>query len=175
MIRSVKAVQSKNEAIIFGYGVKDPERYGVVTFNNERKVINIEEKPNSPKSNYAVVGLYFYPNDVIGIAKNIEPSKRGELEITQLNNLYLQEKKLKVEILGRGIVWLDTGTFNSLHEASSYIRTIENRQGLKVGCPEEVAFRMGWITENELIKLAEKNLKSEYGKYLIDILRDDNL
>lgn len=164
-----------NNARIFGYPVSDPQRYGIVEFNSSMEVLSIEEKPIKPKSNFAVTGLYYYDDTVCERAKLLKPSSRGELEITDLNNSYLRDNKLKVELLGRGMVWLDTGTCDSLHEASSYIRTIENRQGLKVGCPEEVAFRMGWITENELIKLAEKNLKSEYGKYLIDILKDDNL
>ena len=164
-----------DNARIFGYLVSDPKRYGIVEFNSSMEVLSIEEKPIKPKSNFAVTGLYFYDDTVCERAKLLKPSSRGELEITDLNNSYLRDNKLKIELLGRGMVWLDTGTFDSLHEASSYIRTIENRQGLKVGCPEEVAFRMGWITENELIKLAEKNLKSQYGKYLIDILKDDNL
>ncbi len=164
-----------DNARIFGYLVSDPQRYGIVEFNSSMEVLSIEEKPLKPKSNFAVTGLYYYDDTVCERAKLLKPSSRGELEITDLNNSYLRDNKLKVELLGRGMVWLDTGTFDSLHEASSYIRTIENRQGLKVGCPEEVAFRMGWITENELIKLAEKNLKSQYGKYLIDILKDDNL
>ena len=169
MIRSVKAVQSKNEAIIFGYGVKDPERYGVVTFNNERKVINIEEKPNSPKSNYAVVGLYFYPNDVIDIAKNIEPSKRGELEITSVNQKFLEMGKLNLDLMGRGFAWLDTGTQKAMNDASNFIKTIEDRQGLKVGCIEEVAYRKNFINQIQLEKLSLK-YSNDYGRYLKDLV-----
>ena len=169
LIRSVKAVQSKNEAIIFGYGVKDPERYGVVTFNNERKVINIEEKPNSPKSNYAVVGLYFYPNDVIDIAKNIEPSKRGELEITSVNQKFLEMGKLNLDLMGRGFAWLDTGTQKAMNDASNFIKTIEDRQGLKVGCIEEVAYRKNFINQEQLEKLSLK-YSNDYGRYLKDLV-----
>ena len=169
LIRSVKAVQSKNEAIIFGYGVKDPERYGVVTFNNERKVINIEEKPNSPKSNYAVVGLYFYPNDVIDIAKNIEPSKRGELETTSVNQKFLEMGKLNLDLMGRGFAWFDTGTQEAMNNASNFIKTIEDRQGLKVGCVEEVAFRKNFINHEQLEKLSLK-YSNDYGRYLKDLV-----
>ena len=169
LIRSVKAVQSKNEAIIFGYGVKDPERYGVVTFNNERKVINIEEKPNSPKSNYAVVGLYFYPNDVIDIAKNIEPSKRGELEITSVNQKFLEMGKLNLDLMGRGFAWLDTGTQEAMNNASNFIKTIEDRQGLKVGCIEEIAYHKNFINREQLEKLSLK-YSNDYGRYLKDLI-----
>ena len=169
LIRSVKAVQSKNEAIIFGYGVKDPERYGVVTFNNERKVINIEEKPNSPKSNYAVVGLYFYPNDVIDIAKNIEPSKRGELEITSVNQKFLEMGKLNLDLMGRGFAWLDTGTREAMNNASNFIKTIEDRQGLKVGCIEEIAYHKNFINREQLEKLSLK-YSNDYGRYLKDLI-----
>ncbi len=169
LIRGVKTVQSKNEAIIFGYGVKDPERYGVVTFNSERKVINIEEKPNSPKSNYAVVGLYFYPNDVIDIAKNIEPSKRGELEITSVNQKFLEMGKLNLDLMGRGFAWLDTGTQEAMNNASNFIKTIEDRQGLKVGCIEEVAYRKKFINQEQLEKLSLK-YSNDYGRYLKDLV-----
>tara|TARA_Y100000591_G_scaffold330647_1_gene362248 strand:+ start:3222 stop:4091 length:870 start_codon:yes stop_codon:yes gene_type:complete len=169
LIRSVKAVQSKREAIIFGYSVKDPERYGVITFNNERKVINIEEKPNSPKSNYAVVGLYFYPNDVIDIAKNIEPSKRGELEITSVNQKFLEMGKLNLDLMGRGFAWLDTGTQEAMNDASNFIKTIEDRQGLKVGCIEEVAYRKNFINQEQLEKLSLR-YSNDYGRYLKDLV-----
>ena len=169
LIRSVKAVQSKREAIIFGYSVKDPERYGVINFNNERKVINIEEKPNSPKSNYAVVGLYFYPNDVIDIAKNIEPSKRGELEITSVNQKFLEMGKLNLDLMGRGFAWLDTGTQKAMNDASNFIKTIEDRQGLKVGCIEEVAYRKNFINQEQLEKLSLK-YSNDYGRYLKDLV-----
>ncbi len=169
LIRSVKTVQSKNEAIIFGYGVKDPERYGVVTFNNKKKVINIEEKPNSPKSNYAVVGLYFYPNDVIDIAKSIEPSKRGELEITSVNQKFLEMGKLNLDLMGRGFAWLDTGTQEAMNNASNFIKTIEDRQGLKVGCIEEVAYRKNFINQEQLEKLSLK-YSNDYGRYLKDLV-----
>ncbi len=158
-------------ADIFIYPVKDPERYGVAELNADRKVLQIEEKPKIPKSNYGVTGIYFYDNTVIDKAKSISPSKRGELEITDINNLYLKEKKLRGKIMGRGMTWLDTGTYESLSEASSYIRTIENRQGLKVGCPEEIAFRNGWIEDRDLVKLAENYKKSGYGNYLLEIVK----
>ncbi|OUL43489.1 glucose-1-phosphate thymidylyltransferase [Prochlorococcus sp. HOT_208_60] len=158
-------------ADIFIYPVKDPERYGVAELNADRKVLQIEEKPKIPKSNYGVTGIYFYDNTVIDKAKSISPSKRGELEITDINNLYLKEKKLRGKIMGRGMTWLDTGTYESLSEASSYIRTIENRQGLKVGCPEEIAFRNGWIEDRDLVRLAENYKKSGYGNYLLEIVK----
>ena len=169
LIRSIKIVQSENDAIIFGYGVKDPERYGVVTFNDENKVINIEEKPNYPKSNYAVVGLYFYPNDVINIAKNVKPSKRGELEITSVNQKYLEMGRLNVDLMGRGFAWLDTGTQEAMNNASNFIRTIEDRQGLKIGCIEEVAYRKKFINKEQLEKLSSK-YPNDYGKYLKALL-----
>ncbi|RXJ69151.1 glucose-1-phosphate thymidylyltransferase [Halarcobacter ebronensis] len=164
---SKRNIIKENKATVFGYYVKDPERYGVAQFNEEGDVISIEEKPLNPKSNYAVVGLYFYPNDVVKKAKKIKPSKRGELEITELNQLYLEEKRLKVELMGRGYAWLDTGTHESLLEASSFIQTIENRQSLKVACIEEIAFEMGYISKEQLIKLAEPLTKNQYGEYLI--------
>ena len=157
----------KNEgATIFAYLVSDPERYGVVEFDNDFNALSIEEKPDQPKSNYAVPGLYFYDNDVVEIAKNIQPSNRGEYEITTVNELYLQNKKLKVAVLDRGFAWLDTGTFDSLSDASEYVRVIEKRQGLKIGCPEEIAYRMGFISKEELKELADKFAKSGYGEYL---------
>lgn len=157
-----------NKATIFGYNVKDPERYGVVDFDKNGDAISIEEKPLVPKSNYAVTGLYFYPNSVVTMAKNVKPSKRGELEITSLNQEYLNQKQLKVELMGRGYAWLDTGTHKSLLDASNFIHTIENRQGLKVACLEEIAFDMGYINKQQLLKLAEPLLKNDYGKYLIE-------
>jgi glucose-1-phosphate thymidylyltransferase len=153
-------------AVIFAYPVSDPERYGVVEFDAQFNAISIEEKPIKPKSNYAVPGLYFYNNDVVNIAKNIKPSERGEYEITTVNDIYLQQKKLKVGVLNRGFAWLDTGTFESLGDASEYVRVIEKRQGLKIGCPEEIAYRMGFISRQQLIKLAEDLEKSGYGEYL---------
>ncbi len=166
-----KANKDINNSTIFVYPVSDPERYGVAEFKNN-KVINLFEKPKKPKSRYAVTGLYFYDNTAVEKAKTIKPSQRGELEITSLNNLYLKENNLNVEIMGRGIAWLDTGTFDSLHQAGSYIRVLERRQGLKVGCPEEVAWRKGWIKDKELEKLAKTMIKSGYGKYLLEILND---
>jgi len=153
-------------AVIFAYPVSDPERYGVVEFDDNFNAISIEEKPDHPKSNYAVPGLYFYNNEVVEIAKNIQPSPRGEYEITTINDIYLQNKKLKVAVLDRGFAWLDTGTFDSLSDASEYVRVIEKRQGLKIGCPEEVAYRMGFINKEQLTILAEKMIKSGYGEYL---------
>jgi glucose-1-phosphate thymidylyltransferase len=152
---------------VFGYYVKDPERYGVAEFDEDGTVTSIEEKPQNPKSNYAVVGLYFYPNDVVKKAKNVKPSHRGELEITTLNQDYLAEKRLKVELMGRGYAWLDTGTHESLLEASQFIQTIENRQSLKVACIEEIAYEMGYITSKELLELAQPLKKNQYGQYLI--------
>ena len=152
-------------AVIFAYPVSDPERYGVVEFDKDFNALSIEEKPETPKSNYAVPGLYFYDNDVVNIAKNIEPSHRGEYEITTVNDIYLQKKKLKVAVLDRGFAWLDTGTFDSLSDASEYVRVIEKRQGLKIGCPEEIAYRMGFINKEEIENLAVKFAKSGYGEY----------
>lgn len=157
----------ENNATVFGYYVKDPERYGVAEFNKEGEVTSLEEKPKNPKSNYAVIGLYFYPNDVIEKAKNVEPSDRGELEITTLNQDYLSEKRLKVELMGRGYAWLDTGTHESLLEASMFIQTIENRQSLKVACIEEIAYEMGYISKEKLLELAKPLKKNQYGQYLI--------
>ena len=157
----------KNEgATIFAYLVSDPERYGVVEFDKDFHALSIEEKPEQPKSNYAVPGLYFYDNEVVKIAKNIQPSHRGEYEITTVNDIYLQKKKLKVAVLDRGFAWLDTGTFDSLSDASEYVRVIEKRQGLKIGCPEEIAYRMGFISKEQLKALANKYPKSGYGVYL---------
>ena len=158
-------------AVIFAYPVSDPERYGVVEFDKDSNAVSIEEKPKKPKSNYAVPGLYFYDNAVVGIAKNITPSKRGEYEITTVNDHYLQEKKLQVAVLNRGFAWLDTGTFESLHDATEYVRVIEKRQGLKIGCPEEVAYRMGFINATQLSALAKKFEKSGYGEYLMSIVK----
>ncbi len=164
---SVKSAQEKNKATVFGYYVNDPERYGVAEFDNSGNVTSIEEKPTNPKSNYAVVGLYFYPNDVVAKAKNVKPSDRGELEITTLNQDYLNDKRLKVELMGRGYAWLDTGTHESLLEASQFIQTIEKRQSLKVACIEEIAYEMGYITKEQLIELAQPLKKNQYGQYLI--------
>ena len=164
---SAKNATKDNNATVFGYYVKDPERYGVAEFNKDGKVTSLEEKPTEPKSNYAVVGLYFYPNDVITKAKDVKPSDRGELEITTLNQDYLNEDRLKVELMGRGYAWLDTGTHESLLEASQFIQTIENRQSLKVACLEEIAYEMGYITREKLLELAEPLKKNQYGQYLI--------
>ncbi len=167
-----EAAKLKKGAEIFGYLVKDPRAYGVVEFDKDRNVISIEEKPENPKSKYAVPGLYFYDNSVIEKAKSIKPSKRGELEITDLNRLYLEEKSLKVNLLGRGFAWLDTGTHKNLLQASNFIETIQERQGNYVACIEEIAYRNGWITKEELIKLAEPLLKTDYGKYLVEVAQE---
>jgi len=164
---SLKNVEEEKMATVFGYYVQDPERYGVVDFDKEGKAFSIEEKPKIPKSNHAVVGLYFYPNSVVEIAKNVKPSDRGELEITTVNQTYLEQGNLKVELMGRGYAWLDTGTHESLLEASNYIQAIENRQGLKVACIEEIAFEMGYISKEQLLVLAEPLKKNGYGQYLI--------
>lgn len=159
-------------ATIFGYKVKDPERFGVIEFDEEQNVLSIEEKPKQPKSEFAATGLYFYDNDVIEIAKSIKLSARGELEITDVNKIYLERKQLQVELLGRGFAWLDTGTHESLLEASLFIETVEKRQGFKVACLEEISFRMGYITKDRLVELAQSLLKNEYGQYLMDIARE---
>jgi len=167
LAKSITHAEEENKATVFGYYVNDPERYGVAEFDKADNVISIEEKPAEPKSNYAVVGLYFYPNDVAKKAKEVQPSERGELEITTLNQMYLQEQRLKVELMGRGYAWLDTGTHESLLEASSFIQTIEKRQSLKVACLEEIAYEMGYISKEQLLKLAEPLKKNQYGQYLM--------
>ena len=165
------ALQNEQGATVFGYYVKDPERYGVVAFNDDGQAIDLEEKPENPKSNYAVTGLYFYDNDVIEIAKNIKPSHRGELEITDVNKAYLERGQLKVEVMGRGYAWLDTGTHDSLLQAANFIQVMEERQGLKIACPEEIAYRQGFIDARQVEKLASSLLKSGYGQYLMDMLK----
>jgi glucose-1-phosphate thymidylyltransferase len=167
LAKSIKNATDENKATVFGYYVNDPERYGVAEFDSNGTVVSLEEKPTQPKSNYAVVGLYFYPNDVVQKAKLVKPSDRGELEITTLNQDYLEENRLKVELMGRGYAWLDTGTHETLLEASQFIQTIENRQSLKVACLEEIAFEMGYINKEQLIKLAQPLKKNQYGQYLI--------
>ncbi len=167
--QSVRNAEKDNLATVFGYYVNDPERYGVAEFDEKGNCLSIEEKPENPKSDYAVVGLYFYPNSVVEIARHIKPSKRGELEITTVNQEYLAQKKLKVQTLQRGFAWLDTGTHDSLSEASTFIEVIEKRQGLKVACLEEIAFRKGWITREKLHELAQPMIKNDYGQYLMNI------
>ena len=165
------ANEKKEGATIFAYPVSNPSRYGVVEFDKEANVISLEEKPKNPKSRYAITGIYFFDNTASNKAKEIKPSKRGELEITSINKLYLEEKNLDVQIMRRGMAWLDTGTFDSLNEAGDYIRALEKRQGLKIGSPEEVSWRNGWITDNQLKSLANKLKNSDYGKYLLDLLK----
>ena len=167
--KSTNIVHKKKNAVVFGYSVKDPERYGVVEFNSDKKVISIEEKPVQPKSNYAVVGLYYYPNEVIKVAKQVTPSDRGELEITSVNNYFLNANKLSVEIMGRGYAWLDTGTHKAMNNASNFIKTIEERQGLKIACIEEIAFNNGFINKNQLLALSSQ-YNNEYGQYLRDLI-----
>jgi len=173
LANSVANVTKEKKATVFGYYVKDPERYGVAEFDEAGNVLSLVEKPDVPKSNYAVVGLYFYPNNVCKISKTIKPSERGELEITTVNQTYLEQGGLKVELMGRGYAWLDTGTHESLLEASNFIQTIENRQGLKVACIEEIAYEMGYITKEKLIELAQPLKKNQYGQYLIRRANED--
>lgn len=169
---AVEDAEKNNKATVFGYWVSDPERYGVAEFDDNGNCLSIEEKPVKPKSNYAVVGLYFYPNKVVEIAKNIKPSARGELEITTVNQHFLEEGNLKVQTLGRGFAWLDTGTHDSLAEASTYIEVIEKRQGLKVACLEGIAYRKGWITEEKMREIAQPMLKNQYGQYLLNVIEE---
>ncbi len=167
---AVDKVENEQKATVFGYYVNDPERYGVAEFDADGNVFSIEEKPKEPKSNYAVVGLYFYPNKVVGVAKNIKPSARGELEITTVNQWFLKDGELKVQLLGRGFAWLDTGTHDSLSEASTFVEVIEKRQGLKVACLEEIAFKQGWIDEKRLEQVALPMIKNQYGQYLMRLI-----
>ena len=167
---AVRTAEEEKKATVFGYWVHDPERYGVAEFDNEGNCLSIEEKPKNPKSNYAVVGLYFYPNKVVDVASKIKPSARGEYEITTVNQWFLNDKELKVQTLGRGFAWLDTGTHDSLSEASTYIEVLEKRQGLKVACLEGIAYRKGWITEEKMRELAQPMLKNQYGQYLLQVI-----
>lgn len=167
---AVRNVEEEKKAMVFGYYVNDPERYGVAEFDEKGNVLSIEEKPAQPKSNYAVVGLYFYPNKVVGVASEIKPSARGELEITTVNQTFLRDGELKVQLLGRGFAWLDTGTHDSLSEASTFVEVIEKRQGLKVACPEEIAYKKGWISAQKLRDLAAPMIKNQYGRYLLKLL-----
>lgn len=170
---AVRRAEEEDKATIFGYRVNDPERYGVAEFNAEGQVLSIEEKPAQPKSNYAVVGLYFYPNKVVEVAKSIRPSARGELEITSVNQEFLKMQRLQMTLLGRGFAWLDTGTHESLSEATSFVEAIEKRQGLKIACLEEIGYRQGWIDRQTLLKVAEPMKNNQYGRYLMDLDRED--
>ena len=169
---AVKDAEQNNKATVFGYYVNDPERYGVAEFDPKGNVLSIEEKPKQPKSNYAVVGLYFYPNKVVEVAKNIKPSNRGELEITTVNQEFLKDKELKVQLLGRGFAWLDTGTHESLSEASTFVEVLEKRTGLKIACLEEIAYTKNWITKEKLTQVATPMLKNQYGQYLLDLIKN---
>ncbi|MEE0983613.1 MAG: glucose-1-phosphate thymidylyltransferase RfbA [Bacteroidales bacterium] len=169
---SVKEAEENNKATIFGYWVADPQRYGVAEFDSEGNCLSLEEKPTNPKSNYAVPGLYFYPNKVVEVAKSIKPSARGELEITTVNQRFLEDKQLKVQTLGRGFAWLDTGTHDSLSEASTFVEVIEKRQGLKIACLEGIAYRKGWINEEKMRELAQPMIKNQYGQYLLKLIRE---
>ena len=173
LTQAVHNVEKERKATVFGYYVKDPERYGVAEFDTAGNVLSIEEKPTQPKSNYAVVGLYFYPNKVVKVAGEIKPSARGELEITSVNQKFLKDGELKVELLGRGFAWLDTGTHDSLSEASNFVETLEKRQGLKISCLEEIAFRKGWISAEKLRELAQPMIKNQYGQYLLQLTIDN--
>jgi glucose-1-phosphate thymidylyltransferase len=169
---AVKDADEEQKATVFGYWVADPQRYGVAEFDNAGNVLSIEEKPKEPKSNYAVVGLYFYPNKVVSVAKSIKPSARGELEITSVNQAFLNDGELKVKLLGRGFAWLDTGTHDSLSEASTFIEVIEKRQGLKIACLESIAYEKGWIDDDELRRIAEPMAKNQYGQYLLGLINN---
>ena len=169
-----EANKNKIDGTLFAYQVKDPSRYGIVDFNKDMRVIKIEEKPKEPKSNFAITGIYFYENSVVEIAKSLKPSARGELEITDINKILLSQNKLKVKLLNRGMAWLDTGTFDSLHDAGTFIKTIESRQGLKIGCPEEIAWKLNYINESELQSLANDYKKSNYGEYLMQLIKNNN-
>ena len=172
---AVSAAEERGKATVFGYWVSDPERYGVAEVDKDFNVLSIEEKPKEPKSNYAVVGLYFYPNKVVEVAKGVKPSARGELEITSVNQAFLQDKELKLQVLGRGFAWLDTGTHDSLSEASNFVEVIEKRQGLKVACLEAIAYRQGWITAEKLCEVARPMAKNQYGQYLLELAKKTDL
>ena len=171
---AVRAAEEDQKATVFGYWVSDPERYGVAEMDDVGNVLSLEEKPKAPKSNYAVVGLYFYPNKVVNVAKNIKPSARGELEITTVNQRFMEDKELKLQVLGRGFAWLDTGTHDSLSEASTFVEVIEKRQGLKIACLEAIAYRKGWITEDKMRALAQPMIKNQYGQYLLQVIDELN-
>lgn len=172
---SAAHINANGGGVVFGYYVRDPERYGVVEFDKSGRALSIEEKPKNPRSNYAVVGLYFYDNTIVKVAKQIKPSARGELEITDVNRVYLEQNRLAVRVLGRGFAWLDTGTYESLIDAASFVKTIQDRQGFKIACPEEIAFHKGWISREELHRQAQRNSKNEYGQYLLNLQQENDL